>query len=370
VPPLLAAAAKVGGFYKIESGKLLYLGTDGKHHPVERPEGVLLLEDVKRASQPIAENASASLWDIGDGVVCLEFHSKMNALDDQILGLLKQSIGIVSKRFKALVIYNEADQFSVGANLGLALFGANIGLWPMIEGLVNEGLATLKALKYAPFPTVAAPAGMALGGGCEITLHTRAIVAHAESYIGLVEVGVGLIPGWGGANELLQRYTVEKGRPGGPMPPVTRAFETISMAKVSKSAAEARELGILRPTDEIVMNRERLLAAAKARALSMVADYKPPEVPVFHLPGATGRTALKLAVDNFVAAGKATPHDRVVAEALSELLTGGKDADIEVQTEEETLRKLAAKGFMSLMRTEPTLARMEHMLETGKPLRN
>jgi 3-hydroxyacyl-CoA dehydrogenase len=181
---------------------------------------------------------------------------------------------------------------------------------------------------------------------------------------------VGLIPGWGGANELLERYTVEKGRPGGPMPPVSRAFETISMARVSKSAAEAREMGILRPSDEIVMNRERLLAQAKARALAMVADYKPPEVPVFNLPGATGRTAIRLAVDNFVAVGKATPHDRVVAEALAELLTGGKDADIEVKTEEETLRKLAAKGFMSLMRTEPTLARMEHMLETGKPLRN
>jgi 3-hydroxyacyl-CoA dehydrogenase len=370
VPPLLAAAAKAGGFYKTEGGKLLYLGTDGKHHPVQRPDGVLLLEDVKRASQPVAENSSASLWDIGDGVVCLEFHSKMNALDDQILGLIKQSIGIVGKRFKALVIYNEAEQFSVGANLGLALFGANIGMWPMIESLVGEGLATLKALKYAPFPTVAAPAGLALGGGCEITLHARAIVAHAESYIGLVEVGVGLIPGWGGANELLERYTVEPGRSGGPMPPVTRAFETISMAKVSKSAAEARELGFLRPTDQIVMNRERLLAEAKKRALSMVADYKPPEVPVFTLPGATGRTAIRLAVDNFVAAGKATPHDRVVAEALSELLTGGKDADIELKTEEETLRKLAAKGFMSLMRTEPTLARMEHMLETGKPLRN
>jgi 3-hydroxyacyl-CoA dehydrogenase len=370
VPPLLAAAAKAGGFYKIEGGKLLALGTDGKHHPVLRPEGVLLLEDIKRANQPVAANGSASLWDIGDGVVCLEFHSKMNALDDQILGLLKQAIGIVSKKYKALVIYNEAEQFSVGANLGLALFGANIGLWPMIEGLVNEGLATLKALKYAPFPSVAAPAGMALGGGCEIVLHSRAIVAHAESYIGLVEVGVGLIPGWGGANELLERYTLEKGRPGGPMPPVTKAFETISMAKVSRSAAEAREMGILRPGDEIVMNRERLLATAKAHALAMVEGYKPPEAPVFQLPGATGRTAIRLAVDNFVAAGKATPHDRVVAEALADLLTGGKDADIEVKIEEEALRKLAAKGFMNLIHTEPTLARMEHMLETGKPLRN
>jgi 3-hydroxyacyl-CoA dehydrogenase len=154
------------------------------------------------------------------------------------------------------------------------------------------------------------------------------------------------------------------------MPPVTKAFETISMAKVSRSAAEAREMGILRPGDEIVMNRERLLATAKAHALAMVEGYKPPEAPVFQLPGATGRTAIRLAVDNFVAAGKATPHDRVVAEALADLLTGGKDADIEIKIEEEALRKLAAKGFMNLIHTEPTLARMEHMLETGKPLRN
>jgi 3-hydroxyacyl-CoA dehydrogenase len=370
VPPLLAAAAEAGGFYKTEGGRLLALGLDGKHRAVERPQGVLLLEDMKRASEPVARNGSASLWDIGDGAACLEFHSKMNALDADILALLKEAIGIVPKRFKALVIYNEAEQFSVGANLGLALFAANIGLWPMIESLVNDGLAILKALKYAPFPTVAAPAGMALGGGCEILLHASRIVAHAESYIGLVEVGVGLIPGWGGANELLDRCTRSPGRPGGPMPPVTRAFETISMAKVSRSAAEARELGFLRPEDEIVMNRERLLAAAKAKALELARDYKPPEPPVFALPGPSGRAALRLAVDNFVLAGKATPHDRVVAEALAELLTGGKAADPELQTDEETLRKLAAKGFMALIRTGPTLARMEHMLETGKPLRN
>lgn len=370
VPPLLAAAAKAGGFYKTEGGRLLALGLDGKHHAVERPQGVLLLEDIKRAGEPVAKNGSASLWDIGDGVLCLEFHAKMNALDADILGLLKEAIGLVPKRFKALVIYNEADRFSVGANLGLALFAANVGLWPMIESLVTDGLAILKALKYAPFPTVAAPAGMALGGGCEILLHASRIVAHAESYIGLVEVGVGLIPGWGGAHELLHRYSKAPGRPGGPMPPVTRAFETISMAKVSKSAAEARELGFLGPDDEIVMNRERLLAAAKAKALALAKDYKPPEAPVFALPGPSGRAALQLAVENFYLAGKATAHDRVVADALAELLTGGKTGDPEVQTDEEALRELAAKGFMALMRTGPTLARMEHMLETGKPLRN
>jgi 3-hydroxyacyl-CoA dehydrogenase len=371
VPPLLAAAAKAGGFYKTEGGKLRCLGTDGAYHDLTRPEGVLLLEDVKRTgATPVAKNGSASLWDIGDGVICLEFHSKMNALDPDSIALVKQAIEIVPKRGKALVIYNEAEQFSVGANIGLALFAANIGMWPMIEGLVDEGLATFKKLKYAPFPTVGAPAGMALGGGCEVLLHCSAIEAHAETYMGLVEVGVGLVPGWGGVQELLQRYQSEPGAPKGPVPNVARVFETVSLAKVSRSAAEAQALGYLRARDGIVMIRERLLAAAKARALALAKGYQPPAPAEFRLPGPGGRTALKLVIDNFVLAGRATPHDRTAGMALAELVTGGAAADPTLMTDEDALRKLARDAFMALIRTPATLARMEHMLETGKPLRN
>jgi 3-hydroxyacyl-CoA dehydrogenase len=369
VPPLLATAAKAGGFYRVAGGRRQYLAVDGSYADVVRPPGVLLLSDVKLAGPPVAANGSASLWDIGDGVACLEFHSKMNALDSESIGLLRQSLDIVAKRFKALVIHNEGENFSVGANIGLALFAANIGLWPMIEASIEEGQKTYRRLKFAPFPVVGAPAGMALGGGCEVLLHCAAIEAHAEAYIGLVETGVGLVPGWGGCKELLVRWSTARKRPGGPMPPVIQAFETISLAKVSRSAAEARDLKFLRKSDGITMNRERLLAAAKARALALVEGYQPPEPVELRLPGPTGRAALQLAVDGFVLQGKATAHDRTVALALAEVLSGG-ETDFTKPLVEDAITPLERRAFIGLMHHEETLARMEHTLATGKPLRN
>lgn len=370
VPPLLKLAAEKGGFYKIESGHLQYLGTDGSYHALKRAEGVLLLADIKRAAKPLLKNGSASLWDIGDGVACIEFHSKMNAIDPDTLDLVKKSIAHVGKNMKALVIHNEGDNFSVGANIGLALFAANIAMWPMIEDLIGQGQAAYKAVKFAPFPVIGAPSGMALGGGCEILLHCASVQAHAETYMGLVEVGVGLIPGWGGCKELLLRNQPGPKDPKGPMPPVAAAFETISLAKVAKSAAEAKELKLLRPSDGITMNRDRLLFDAKARALQMVAEgYKPPEPKELRLPGPTGRTALQLAVDGFRLQGKALPHDVTVSDALAEVLSGGATDFTTVITEDQ-VQKLEKKAFMALLRTGPTLARMEHMLTTGKPLRN
>ena len=224
-------------------------------------------------------------------------------------------------------------------------------------------------MKFAPFPVVGAPSGMALGGGCEILLHCAAIEAHAESYIGLVETGVGLVPSWGGCKELLLRWWTTRGRPGGPMPPVIQAFETISLAKVSRSAAEARDLKFLRRGDGITMNRERLLAAAKARALALVPGYKPPEPHELRLPGPTGRAALQLAVDGFVLQGKATAHDRVVALALASVLSGG-DTDHTRPLAEDAITPLERAAFMRLLHQPATLARMEHTLATGKPLRN
>ncbi|WP_119301522.1 3-hydroxyacyl-CoA dehydrogenase/enoyl-CoA hydratase family protein [Dongia deserti] len=370
VPAFLDSAAKAGGFYKVEGGKLNYLGTDGAYHPVERADGVLLLSDIKLISKPILKNISASLWDIGDGVACLEFHSKMNALDSDSLGLMKQALDHVGKKMKALVIHNEAENFSVGANVGLALFAANVGLWPMIDDLIGQGQAVMKAMKYAPFPVVAAPSGMALGGGCETVLHASAVQAHAETYIGLVEVGVGVIPGWGGCKEMLIRAQPGPKDPKGPMPPVAVAFETISLAKVAKSAAEAKELKFLRTSDGITMNRDRLLADAKARALKMLADgYQPPKPAELRLPGPTGKTGLNLVVHGFALQGKALAHDVTVSDALAEVLSGGKADHTEIMTEDQVM-KLERAAFMKLVKTEPTLARMEHMLTTGKPLRN
>jgi 3-hydroxyacyl-CoA dehydrogenase len=368
VPPLLRAAAGKS-FYRVEAGVLQYLTRDGAYRAVERAPGVLLLEDVKRRSKPLAKNGSASLWDIGDGVLCLEFHSKMNALDPDSLGMIGIALGTVPKGHKALVIYNEGTNFSVGANIGLALYAANVALWPMIEEMVGAGQKALKALKYAPFPVVAAPAGMALGGGCEVTLHSSAIQANAESYMGLVETGVGLVPGWGGCKEMLLRHVHNEQRPRGPMPAVSSVFETIALARVSKSAAEAREMLILREGDGISMNRDRLLADAKAKALALAKDYRPPAPKPVSLPGATAATGLGLAVGELQRQGKATPYDVVVAGALARILSGG-DADMLDELGEDQLTTLERRAFMELIRRPETLARIEHMLDTGRPLRN
>lgn len=369
VPGLLDRVGD-GSFYRITDGRLEAFGPDGAYHPVTRPQGVLLLADIKRASKPLAKNASAALWDIGDGVVCLEFHSKMNAIDPEIMAIIRKAIALIpAKGHKALVIYNEGPNFSVGANIGLALFAANIALWGEIESMVEEGQNTYKALRYAPFPVIGAPSGMALGGGCEILLHCDAVVAHAESYVGLVETGVGLVPAWGGCKEMLRRWSANPQLPRGPMPRIAKVFEIVSMATVAKSAAEAKELGFLEPEGGIVMNRDRLLAAAKAQALHLAAGYRPPEPPEFQLPGESAKLAMAMAVEGFRKLGKATPHDAVVAAHLAEVLSGG-DTDITETLSEDEMLALERRNFMTLIRLPDTLARVEHMLETGKPLRN
>ncbi|OQX04343.1 MAG: 3-hydroxyacyl-CoA dehydrogenase [Thiothrix lacustris] len=368
IPPLLAMAREQG-FYRHEAGETLYLQPNGTYTPLQRPAGVLLLADLKRHATPLLENDAASLWDIGDGVACLEFHSKMNSLDPQILELIEASIAFIPNHHKALVIYNEGSNFSAGANLGLLVFAAQLGGWDEVSNIVQAGQRIYQALKYAPFPVVGAPSGMALGGGCEILLHCDAVQAHAETYIGLIETGVGLIPSWGGCKEMLHRWSSFPKRPGGFLPPVLKCFEIISMATVAKSAQEARDYLFLRPSDGITMNRDRLLADAKARALAMVANYQPPEPPSYHLPGATARVTMEMAVNDFVVQGKATPYDAVIANTLAAVLSGG-DTDITDTLSEADVLALEHQHFMQIVRNPETLARVSHMLETGKPLRN
>ena len=368
VPPLLQKA-KGKSFYRVTGGALEYLTVDGAYAKVERRPGVLLLADIKRGSKPILKNASASLWDIGDGVVCLEFHTKSNALDGDVIALLVKSLDLVKRSYKALVIYNDGNEFSVGANIGLALYAANLALWPVIEEGQAAGQAALKAMRYAGFPVVAAPAGMALGGGCEILLHASAVQAYAETYMGLVETGVGLVPGWGGCTQMITRHTLNPKRPGGPIPPLSAAFETVALARVSKSAAEARDMLMLREGDGITMNRDRLLADAKAKALDLAKNYQPPKPQPLNLPGPTGAAALGLALHDLHRQGKATDYDVVVAGKLAGVLSGG-DTDMTQEITEDQLMALERAAFQSLVREKRTLARVEHMLETGKPLRN
>ena len=368
VPPLLEAVGE-RSFYRVAEGEVEVFGTDGAYHRLERPAGVLRLEDVKRAGPPLLKNGSAALWDIGDGIACFEIATKMNSFDEAVLKLLDRSLALVAERFGALVIYTDATNFSAGANLGQALFACNIAAWGEVEKLVDAGQRAFKALKYAPFPVVGAPAGLALGGGCEILLHCDAIQAHAETYVGLVECGVGLLPGWGGCGEMIARWASAPETPKGPMPAVAKVFETVSTAKVAKSAAEARAMRILREGDGITFNRDRLLFDARARARAMVDGYAPPPKPEFRLPGASGRLAMTMAAEGFRAQGLATAHDMVVAGRLATVLSGGDADPVDVVTEAEML-KLERREFLALIRTGPTLERIEHTLATGKPLRN
>lgn len=370
VPPLLRMAGTRPFYRNADDGGLQALGFDGVYRAVARPDGVLLLADVKRRGAPLAANGSASLWDIGERIACLEFHSKMNAIDPDVIAMIGQSIDIVGRDFRGLVIHNEGENFSVGANIGLALFAANIAAWEEIGGMVAAGQAALQALRAAPFPVVGAPSGLALGGGCEILLHCDAVQAHAETYMGLVEVGVGVIPAWGGCVEMLRRWRAHPAAPRGPMPAVMKAFEMISTATVAKSAALARDWLLLRPGDGITANRDRLLADARARALALAGGgYHPPETPPLSLPGRAGRAALDMAVAGFAALGRATPHDVTVCGRLAEALTGG-DVDLTDDIPAADLLAGERAAFMALIRAPQTLARIEHMLTTGKPLRN
>jgi 3-hydroxyacyl-CoA dehydrogenase len=368
VAPILEKAAG-RKFYRVENGKRQFLGLDGEYHDLVRPEGVLMLEDIKLASKPVLKNSSAAVWDIGDGVLCFEFTSKSNSLDEQIMALLQKTIALVKEKHKALVIYNEGGNFSVGANVGLALFAANIAAWAQVEAMIATGQEMMQKLKYAPFPVVAAPAGMALGGGCEFLLHSDAVQAHGETYAGLVECGIGLLPGWGGCKEMLGRWATDPKMPRGPMPAATKVFEMISTAKVGRSAADAQEMGILRRGDSVTMNRYRLLADAKAKALSLVAGYKPPEPREITLPGPSGKVAMEQAVAGFAKLGIATKHDIVVGGELATVLTGG-NTDVIDTVKETKILELERESFLRLLKTPATLARIEHMLETGKPLRN
>lgn len=387
VPPLLTAAGNNSLYKKSEEGKQS-IDLQGKYHAVHTPQHSWMLADKKTGKKPVKKNPSCAVWDIGDGVLCLEYTSKMNSVDPQILDMMQDLATFIPGKYKGLVIGNDADNFCVGANLGFVLFTANMAAWKMIDHTIKQGQDAYMALKYAPFPVVTAVSGMALGGGCEILMHSDAVQAHMETYTGLVEVGVGFVPGWGGCKEMLLRHsearqkeasvTAKLGRmfsgfnlirTANTMPSVIRSFEQIAMAKVAKSADEARDMLILRENDRITMNRARLLPDAKARVLELATNYAPPKPATIRLPGKTARAALYMGIRNFVKSGKATAHDEVVSKALADVLSGGS-TDISNDLTEQNLLDLEREAFMYLVKTKGTLARVEHMLETGKPLRN
>lgn len=336
VPAYLALAVERGGFYAVEGGRRICLLPDGTTRPVHRPEGAITLADLALAGAPVADYGAARLWDLGDGVACLEFRTKMGTFSPQLLDAVEAAIGDVERGFKALVIGSDAPVFSAGADLRVFLETLQNGGAEALGAFIDRGHRVFRALKFAPFPVVGAAAGLALGGGCEVLLHSDAVQAHAELSIGLVEPKIGLIPGWGGCKEMLDRL------------PAEQAFALIRSARTSGSAFEARAMGILRETDGITMNRDRLLADAKARALALLPGYTPRK-PVSAPPATVTVPDLE-------------GHDATVAAALAGVLAPGG-------SEEEIIARERA-AFLRLFATEETVARVEHMLKTGKPLKN
>jgi 3-hydroxyacyl-CoA dehydrogenase len=328
-----------------------------------------ILKSAKDQQKVLQRNPGASLVDLGDGVLAVEFHSKMNAIGGDTVQMIHAGLKEAAKNFSAMVIGTDAVDFSAGANLMLVLLEAQEGNWDEIDVMVRTFQQANLALKYSEIPVVVAPAGLTLGGGCEIVMHGDRAQAAAESYIGLVEVGVGLIPGGGGTKEMLIR-TMRGAPKGDVMPFVQRAFETIAFATVSTSAAHAKTLLYLRDYDEITMNRERLMADAKSAALDRVrAGYQRPHPELIPVGGERVEAALKLGVHLAWRAGRISDHDALIGRTLAHVLAGGTLPSAATVTETQLL-DLEREAFLKLCGERKTLERIQYTLKTGKPLRN
>ena len=332
--------------------------------------GLELLRRSRDSGGVVKQNAACSLVDIGDGVLAIEFHSKMNTIGGDTLQMIDAGVREASANFRALVVGNEAVNFSAGANLLLLLLESQEGNWDDVDLMVRTFQRATMSLKYADVPVVVAPAGLSLGGGCEICLHGDRVVAAAETYMGLVEAGVGLIPAGGGTKELLARAMQACGDRDDPLPHVQRVFETIGFGKVSTSAADARRLGYLRPEDSTAMNRDRLVAEAKRVALARAAEYTtPPPGRTIRVGGEGVQATLKLGVYLAWRAGRISDHDALIGRKLAWVLSGGNLAHVGELTERELL-DLEREAFLSLCGERRTQERIAHTLKTGKTLRN
>jgi len=335
--------------------------------------GLEILRSAREQSRTVRSNAGASLVDLGDGVLALEFHSKMNAIGGDAIEMLQAATEEGAKNFRAVVVGNESVNFSAGANLMLLLMEAQEGNWDEVDMMVRAFQGATLGLKYAGVPVVVAPVGLAIGGGCELTLHGDRVQAAAESYIGLVEVGVGLIPAGGGTKEMLIRCLESRpsGLQGDVLPFVQRAFETIAFGKVATSAQDAKRIGYLRATDGITMNRDRLIADAKAKALARAAEgYQPPARPAaIPVGGQSLYAALSLGVHLARRSDRISDHDALIGRKLAWVLAGGSLPHATTVSEQYVL-DLEREAFLSLCGERKTLERIAYTLKTGKTLRN
>ena len=333
--------------------------------------GLQLLKSAKDRTPIVQRNPGASLVDLGDGVLAVELHSKMNAIGNDTVQMLQAGVREAARHFVGLVVCSDSNDFSAGANLMLLLLEAQDGNWDEIELMVRSFQQTTMALRDADVPVVVAPCGLTLGGGAEIAMHGARTQAAAESYIGLVEVGVGLIPAGGGLKEMMQRATdAQAGVPADPLKAAQSVFETVGFAKVSTSAAHARQLGYLRDEDGVTMNRERLVSEAKAAVLALARDgYQRPTARPIPVGGETVEAALKLGVHLAHKAGRISEHDVTIGRLLAHVVAGGSLPHATTISETRML-DLEREAFLKLCGERKTLERIQHTLKTGKPLRN
>ncbi len=361
-------------FYRSREGAAEFFDpASGSYRPVPVSHDVVFLPSLAERNRVVRRNPGAALYDIGDGVLCLEFRTKMNTIDGDIVAMLNQGVDLAEKEFEGLVIANHAENFCVGANIMLILMAARNGDFQGIERMVRELQDAVMRLRHSEKPVVAAPAGMALGGGAEICMGADRIRAAAETYMGLVEVGVGLLPAGGGTKEMVLRHLdgIPDGIAADPLPFLRKAFETVGMAKVATSAKEARELGFLRPWDRISIQRDYLIQEAKDTVLAMnLEGYEAPRPRTdIALPGRSEFSSFAYGLYAMRAAGHISEHDEKIGKKIAFVMTGG-DVPGGTRLSEQDLLDLEREAFLSLCGEDKTLERIQHMLMKGKPLRN
>ena len=369
VPDLLKG---VESFYKIEGGRKHHFSPkEGRFQAEERPATSASLTLLKSSGALVEKNSGASLIDLGDGIFCLEFHSKMNTIGNDTLAMIQKGVRRAEEEGAGLVIANEGSTFSAGANLMLIAMAIAEGAYDEIALTVKAFQKAMMSIKYSKVPVVAAPHNMALGGGCETCLHADSIVAHAETYMGLVEIGVGLLPAGGGTKEMALRaikISEEYGTDVSEL--IFKSFRNIGMAKVSSSAAELFEMGLMRRGDSITMDPDRRIHDAKLKALALAANYRPSRpVTGVKAPGRGIAASIKAQLWNLEQGGYISAHDRYLASGIAEVITGG-DIPQGTLITEEYLLDLEREAFLRFCGTKKSAERIQHMLKKGKPLRN
>lgn len=357
-------------FYTVKEGKKYFYDIDSKDYRIIPGQDAFIILDNIRKTKEVWSNAEASVQDLGDGIINLEFRSKMNSIGGGVITGINKAIDLAEKDYQGLVIGNQADNFSVGANLAMIMMMASEQDWWELNMAIKQFQDTMMKVRYSAIPVVVAPHGMALGGGCEISLHADKIVAAAETYMGLVEVGVGVIPGGGGTKEMTRRATKHLISDDVKTNHLREAYMNIAMAKVGTSAYEAKNLGFIRNEDIIAVNKDRQIAEAKKHTLLMAeSGYTQPIAEKVKVLGSEAMGMFYVGSDQMVAGNYISEHDRLIANKLGYVMTGGNLSEA-TEVSQQYLLDLEREAFLSLCGERKTLERIQHMLKTGKPLRN